>query len=187
MALLPLAEAIVRTVYPGGIPGSTIWVQHLALWVAFLGAAIAARRGELLSLTAGAQLAGARSRAWIDVVVGGISVAVCVVLLYGSLVLWDLLLSALRWKRTRFFVADLGGFVFALILGGLSWSENVALRTAFFQPVVVVGYAFWIFYSVGGDLRRSHREYRQHFWEQYQWLRSAGPRCREAPQDRGGS
>ncbi len=87
MALLPLAEAIVRTVYPGGISGSTIWVQHLALWVAFLGAAIAARRGELLSLTAGAQLAGARSRAWIDIVVGGISVAVCLVLLYGSLVL----------------------------------------------------------------------------------------------------
>ena len=87
MALLPLAEALVRTVYPGGISGSTIWVQHLALWVAFLGAAIAARRGELLSLTAGAQLAGARSRAWIDIVVGGISVAVCLVLLYGSLVL----------------------------------------------------------------------------------------------------
>ena len=87
MALLPLAEAIVRTVYLGGISGSTIWVQHLALWVAFLGAAIAARRGELLSLTAGAQLAGARSRAWIDIVVGGISVAVCLVLLYGSLVL----------------------------------------------------------------------------------------------------
>jgi len=87
MALLPLAEAIVRTVYPGGISGSIIWVQHLALWVAFLGAAIAARRGELLSLTAGAQLAGVRSRAWIDIVVGGISVAVCVVLVYGSLVL----------------------------------------------------------------------------------------------------
>ena len=87
ITLLPLAEAIVRTVYPGGISGSTIWVQHLALWVAFLGAAIAARRGELLSLTAGAQLAGARSRAWIDIVVGGISVAVCLVLLYGSLVL----------------------------------------------------------------------------------------------------
>ncbi len=85
MALLPLAESIVRTVYPSGISGSMIWVQHLALWVGFLGAAIAARRGELLSLTAGAQLAGARSRHWIDIVVGGISVAVCLVLVYGSL------------------------------------------------------------------------------------------------------
>jgi tripartite ATP-independent transporter DctM subunit len=85
MALLPLAESAVRTVYPSGISGSMIWVQHLALWVGFLGAAIAARRGELLSLTAGAQLAGARSRKWIDVVVGGVSVAVCLVLVHGSL------------------------------------------------------------------------------------------------------
>ena len=51
MALLPLSEVAVRKFYPSGIPGSTIWVQHLALWVGFLGAAIAARRGELLSLT----------------------------------------------------------------------------------------------------------------------------------------
>lgn len=85
MALLPLAEALIRTVYPSGISGSMIWVQHLALWVGFLGAAIAARRGELLSLTAGAQLAGARSKEWIDLVVGGISVAVCLVLFWGSL------------------------------------------------------------------------------------------------------
>ena len=85
MALLPLLEAVVRTFYPSGISGSTIWVQHLALWVGFLGAAIAARRGELLSLTAGAQLASDKPKAWIDLVVGGISFAVCVVLVHGSL------------------------------------------------------------------------------------------------------
>ena len=86
MALLPLLEAGVRTFYPSGISGSTIWVQHLALWVGFLGAAIAARRGELLSLTAGVQLASSQQiKAWIDLLVGGISFAVCVVLVHGSL------------------------------------------------------------------------------------------------------
>jgi len=85
MALLPLLEAVVRTFYPSGISGSTIWVQHLALWVAFLGAAIAARRGELLSLTAGAQFASSRQSKWIDLVVGGVGFAVCSVLVHGSL------------------------------------------------------------------------------------------------------
>jgi tripartite ATP-independent transporter DctM subunit len=85
MALLPLLEAAVRTVYPSGISGSTIWVQHLALWVGFLGAAIAARRGELLSLTAGTQFASDKWKERIDLLVGGISFAVSVVLVHGSL------------------------------------------------------------------------------------------------------
>jgi len=87
MALLPLGESLVRTVYPGGISGSTIWVQHLALWVGFLGAAIAARRGELLSLTAGAELVSARKKRAIDLFVAGVSIAVCTVLVHGSVAL----------------------------------------------------------------------------------------------------
>ncbi|MCY4626411.1 MAG: hypothetical protein OXE58_02435, partial [Acidobacteria bacterium] len=49
MAAIPITEALIRPVHPTGIPGSSMWVQHLTLWVAFLGAAVAARRGELLS------------------------------------------------------------------------------------------------------------------------------------------
>ena len=37
----------------GGIPGSVSMVQHLTLWVGFLGAAIAAREGKLLALATG--------------------------------------------------------------------------------------------------------------------------------------
>ncbi len=59
MALLPLLEVVVRRFYPSGISGEALFVQHLALWLGFLGAAIAARRGELLSLT----LPGERSTA----------------------------------------------------------------------------------------------------------------------------
>ncbi len=50
MASLPLADFITRQFDPVGIPGSLDIVKHLALWVAFLGAAIAAREGKLLSL-----------------------------------------------------------------------------------------------------------------------------------------
>ena len=52
MAAIPLLEALLRPIRPGGIPGSAMWIQHLALWVGFLGGAVAARRGELLALTA---------------------------------------------------------------------------------------------------------------------------------------
>ena len=42
MASLPIAESVVRLVYTSGIPGAANWVQNLTLWVAFLGAMIAA-------------------------------------------------------------------------------------------------------------------------------------------------
>ena len=56
MALLPLIEIIYRNIATGGIPGSSVIVQHLTLLIAFTGAAIAAREGRLLSLTSGKAL-----------------------------------------------------------------------------------------------------------------------------------
>ena len=50
MVLLPLGEIIARRAFGRGIPGSGPIVQHLTLWVGFLGAAIAARDGKLLAL-----------------------------------------------------------------------------------------------------------------------------------------
>ena len=46
MAVLPLAESVSRTVFKTGIPGSGPFEQHLTLWIAFLGAALAAREGR---------------------------------------------------------------------------------------------------------------------------------------------
>jgi tripartite ATP-independent transporter DctM subunit len=53
MAVLPLLEIVLRRAFGIGIPGSGPIVQHLALWVAFLGGAIAARDGKLLALASG--------------------------------------------------------------------------------------------------------------------------------------
>ena len=52
MALLPILEMISRQWRLPGIPGSTLFVQHLTLWIAFIGAALAARSDRLLSLSA---------------------------------------------------------------------------------------------------------------------------------------
>jgi C4-dicarboxylate transporter, DctM subunit len=53
MVLLPLAEIVARRAFGRGIPASGPIVQHLTLWVGFLGAAIAARDGKLLALATG--------------------------------------------------------------------------------------------------------------------------------------
>jgi tripartite ATP-independent transporter DctM subunit len=53
MVVLPLAEIIARRLFGVGLPGSGPFVQHLTLWIGFLGAAIAAREGKLLALATG--------------------------------------------------------------------------------------------------------------------------------------
>ncbi|NNG46586.1 MAG: TRAP transporter large permease subunit, partial [Deltaproteobacteria bacterium] len=50
MALLPILEIVGRWLWRTGIPGSTMLVQHGTLWIGFLGGAIAARDGRLLSI-----------------------------------------------------------------------------------------------------------------------------------------
>jgi tripartite ATP-independent transporter DctM subunit len=53
MAVLPLAEVVRREWFGGGIAGSITIVQHMTLWISFLGAALAARADRLLALSAG--------------------------------------------------------------------------------------------------------------------------------------
>jgi tripartite ATP-independent transporter DctM subunit len=51
MSLMPLVEILGRTVLGGGIPGSIPLVQHLTLWITFVGAVLAARSDRLLALS----------------------------------------------------------------------------------------------------------------------------------------
>jgi len=51
MVLLPMLEIVGRRLVGVGVPGSVLIVQNLTLWVAFLGAVLAARRGQLLALS----------------------------------------------------------------------------------------------------------------------------------------
>jgi len=50
MVLLAAIELVVRRLGGAGIAGTGPIVQHLTLWLGFLGAAVAAREGRLLSL-----------------------------------------------------------------------------------------------------------------------------------------
>jgi len=84
MAALPLAEIVARR-FGTGVPGSAPFTQHLTLWVAFLGAAIAAREGKLLAL---ATLSFLPERPWRDALAGlalGVGAAVSALLARASL------------------------------------------------------------------------------------------------------
>ena len=50
IALLPVADLVDREFFSGGISGAISAVQHLTLWITFIGAAIAARSDRLLAL-----------------------------------------------------------------------------------------------------------------------------------------
>ncbi len=52
MSLLPITEIIARQFQFHGIQGSTVFVQHLTLALAFIGAVLAAKSGRLLALSA---------------------------------------------------------------------------------------------------------------------------------------
>jgi tripartite ATP-independent transporter DctM subunit len=61
MVLLPLLEIPLR-LFDTGVPGSVNLVRHLTLWVCFVGAAMAARRGKLLAIATGQLLPAGRFR-----------------------------------------------------------------------------------------------------------------------------
>jgi TRAP-type C4-dicarboxylate transport system permease small subunit len=50
MAALALIEVAGRALAGTGVPGSIVLVQHLTLWVALIGAGLAARSNSLLAL-----------------------------------------------------------------------------------------------------------------------------------------
>ena len=80
MAVLPVAEIVLRTAFGFGIPGSAGIVQHLTLWVGMLGGAIAAREARLLSLSTGAALLKGPWKAAAGVFSGSTAAAVAALL-----------------------------------------------------------------------------------------------------------
>ena len=51
MTLLPAIETIARIFKTNGLPASQVIVQHMTLWVGFIGAVLASRQNKLLALT----------------------------------------------------------------------------------------------------------------------------------------
>jgi tripartite ATP-independent transporter DctM subunit len=84
MAVLPIVEILGRRFLGIGVPGSGPIVQHLTLWVGFLGAALAARDGKLLALATGTFIPEGRTRQSANIVSATVAAAVATVLAWGS-------------------------------------------------------------------------------------------------------
>jgi tripartite ATP-independent transporter DctM subunit len=80
MSLLPVVEVVSREWLGGGVPGSIPIVQHMTMWIAFLGAALAARSDRLLALSTASFL----SDRWREPVkIGTAILAVAITVLLG--------------------------------------------------------------------------------------------------------
>jgi tripartite ATP-independent transporter DctM subunit len=84
MTILPLVEVGMREVFGGGFAGSIPFVQHMTLWISFLGAALAARSGRLLALSTGSFLSD-KWRQVADTMQSFVSVAISSLLCWASI------------------------------------------------------------------------------------------------------
>jgi tripartite ATP-independent transporter DctM subunit len=85
MVALPAGETFSRRFLGEGISGSAVFVQHLTLWVGFLGALLATGAGHHLALSTADVIPAGWPRRSASVLSRAVSTAVCALLAYASL------------------------------------------------------------------------------------------------------
>jgi tripartite ATP-independent transporter DctM subunit len=141
LTLVPLLEITSRRVLGRGASGSIPLVEHLTLWIAFLGAALAARSDRLLSMST-ATFLPERARAWSRLFTGTVGTAISAALVWASIDLvmvereagGDVALGIPVWIAMS--VMPLG---FALVGARLAWRAS---DRAWGRAVAVCGVAF---------------------------------------------
>ena len=122
MTALPLLEIVVRT-GSQSVPGSIVLVQNLTLWVAVVGAMLAARVDRLLALPT-LHFVPARWRAPFEIATGGLAAGVTVTLLVASLDLVRIERTAgavVAWGIPSWVILAILPVGFAVIAGRLVW------------------------------------------------------------------
>ncbi|MBE9552010.1 MAG: TRAP transporter large permease subunit [Proteobacteria bacterium] len=177
---LPVVELAGREFFETGIPGSISIVQHMTLWVTFVGAALAARSERLLAL-ATAEFLPASWRAWIELATAWLAVAVGATLVaasvqlvrvdfeYGDRIAWGIpvwivslvmpaALAVITWRVLSYATKDWGrrllvasGLAVPLILDLVPLFDTASLLLPGIG-VLVLGTAFGlpIFAAIGG-------------------------------------
>lgn len=107
MVLLPVAEIVLRQAGAPGIAASTTIVQHCVLAVSMLGAAVAARRGRLLSIaTTGFLPRRARTTASIVAGTGGAAVSSLLAVASFRFVMTEREAGTLLWSHTPLWLVE---------------------------------------------------------------------------------
>jgi tripartite ATP-independent transporter DctM subunit len=160
MVALPLLDILVRRIVGVGIPGSGPLVQHLTLWVGFLGAAIAARDGKLLALATGTFIPRGRMRTVADVVAAAVASCASLTLAWGGV---QMVMSEREaqttigagvptWTAQVVLPLALGVIALRLVWrAGASWRARAVASVGLFgavllvwRPQLVVGQPAWI-------------------------------------------
>ncbi|MFQ5995651.1 MAG: TRAP transporter large permease subunit [Acidiferrobacterales bacterium] len=123
IVFLPLFEVVGRTLLGVGIPGSIDYVRHLTLWVAFLGATVAAAQQKHLALGFASFLRGGW-RTGASIVAGSVATAVAVLLGWAS---WDMV------QVDRGVATTVGGLI-------PQWFAEIIMPVGFF--VIAVRFLF---------------------------------------------
>lgn len=84
MILLVLLQIVLRNFLSTGIMGGAEIVRHLVLWVAFLGAGLAAREGKHIKIDVAYRMLPQGLKRFTEVVTGLFTTSVCAILLYAS-------------------------------------------------------------------------------------------------------
>ncbi|MCP4135428.1 MAG: TRAP transporter large permease subunit [bacterium] len=83
--LFPLIEAVAGKYFNTGVPNSHEYIQHLVLWVTFVGAMITSREGKHLALTAGVETGQSPAQTRMAIVIAIISSAIAFAVAWSSL------------------------------------------------------------------------------------------------------
>jgi C4-dicarboxylate transporter DctM subunit len=78
LAVIPVMEVIARKVFMTGVPDSSDYLQHLVLWLTFIGGMITSREKAHLSISTGIAAIKEPVRNWICSATGLLSSAICV-------------------------------------------------------------------------------------------------------------
>jgi C4-dicarboxylate transporter, DctM subunit len=123
MAVIPLVEMSARAVGRPGVPGAIVLVQHLTLWIALLGAALAARSDRLLALST-MRLLSPRWRVRVQILTGGIAAGIAACLFVASVDVVRIERMAggvVAWGIPTWAILSILPIGFAAVAGRLVW------------------------------------------------------------------
>jgi len=153
MVILPVGAVVLRWITGSGLIGANTWVQHLNLWLAFVGAIIAARTGHHLNLSTGELLKlDDRLLARIQAFTSAIATAVTAYLAYASVLLVKTEMAAghhLPGGVPIWVVQAIMPVGFAGTALYLAWTENRGWKGRLTALLVVLGAIGLVFVPVG--------------------------------------
>lgn len=86
MVLLVLAQICLRDIFSTGIAGGSEMVRHMVLWIAFLGAGLAAREGKHIRIDIAYRVLPHGMKRFAEVVTSLFTTVICGILLYASVI-----------------------------------------------------------------------------------------------------